>query len=302
MTSYVKPAITAVSNGELDPGSEGPTIIAEVKRSKEWYGKTLTLHVGEQGQQPFYSKTQPTPNNDRSALWQIPTESFVPYLGKPLTAWYTLDSELSEALAFTVKANFGAPQAVDLRDKPYIVLFDNFVNAYPPARPPEYAQLSRTVANATRYTSSLPNVASVDNAGNVTLLANTAFGGGPDEPVTITALDAAGAPLGTYALSISGIKELSLLSPDASLYVQAAVNTVSTVDGLRMPTAEDFASFKALYPQIPDEFFTAGVKRNAGFLGGRDNAGKVAFFDLQLHSVISAEINQQGYAVGITDV
>lgn len=299
MTDYAAPSIPAVENGTLDPGSLADTVTAEVKRSKEWFGKLLVLHVRDDADNIVYSESRPTPNNDRSALWAIPKTDFKPFLGKQLKAYYTLGEgdalEQSSALVFMVKENFNAPMDVDLSDKDHIVFYDSFLALLPPPDVPAYAQVSRTLSQAVRYESSDPLIAEVDGTGKVSLRGNTS-----EQPVTITALDDTGKSLGSYALSVRGIRELNLLSTDATLDVAGASRMIAEIASLRLPTAEDFHRFHELYGQAPNGIAQFLGLHGKGLLGEPDNAGNVTFFDLEALAVTRADSTQKGYAVGIT--
>lgn len=298
MTFYVAPVINAVENGTLDLGLLEDTLTVEVKRSKEWYQKLLELVVQDDAGSPVYSESLLAPNNDRSTIWNIPTERLTPFIGKRLSVYYTLGKdaslEKSAVLAFSVKENFGEPLTVDLSAFNYIVFQNASLQNVPPQNLPDYAQRSRTLAQAATYTSSNPGVATVDNTGKVSIIGNT-----PDAPVTITALNAENATLGSYALSICGIRELSQLSIHPELEVTGAHDVAGLV-GLSLPTRDEFMRFQELYGQPHDGLAEYLRLERKGLLGGRDDAGNVTYLDLDEPGVVSAPRSQTGYAVGIT--
>lgn len=300
MSDYPAPTIDALINGELDPTSQEETVKAVVQRSKAWHPKVLALYMNDQVIDPTY----PAPNNDRSAQWLIPTTMFLAYAGQQVKVYYTLDGVSSEALVFNVKEEFGAPQRVDLSDKNYIVFHDASNNAFAPSSPPGYAQLSRRAMDAAAYSSSSAELASVDASGKVTLIGNTG-----EQPVTITALDSESKPVGSYELSIRGIRELAVLGSQP-VDLKGALDQLSIVPGFELPSADDFDRFKALYgEQLSTLLHGLGLPEEAnkmGFLGSSENAGKLTFLRFAGEKntpgpiIKDVDDTQQGYAVGIT--
>ncbi|WP_143516643.1 MULTISPECIES: hypothetical protein [unclassified Pseudomonas] len=302
MTDYAMPMMKDVREGALDLGTAGEFTRAEVQRSATWYQKNLNLVVRDEQQTVLYSKTISAPNNDRLSVWDISKSTLLGREGQQLHVYYEVDGVKSQVLTFTVKANFAAPLAVDLSGRNYIVFFNAALEPSPPPVVPDYAQFTRTTAQAVNYKSSDTNVARVDSGGKVSLLGNA-----EDPPVTITALDAAGASIGSYTLTVRGVRELYLLSDHPELQAEGATAAANTV-GLSVPTADDFSRFGTVYAAAKDDLAGYLKQQNQGlpdmtargFLGATDRNGSPAYLDLATLQVSSASPSQKGYAVGIS--
>lgn len=303
MTDYTMPTMKDVREGALDLGTAGEFTRAEVQRSASWHNKVLKLFVLDEQNKALYGEERPTPNNDRLAVWDIEKSTLLGREGQQLRVYYELDGVKSQVLTFTVKANFAAPLTVDLSGRNYIVFCNAADKPSPPPEVPDYAQFTRTTAQAVNYESSDTNVARVDRSGKVSLLGNA-----EDPPVTITALDAAGASIGSYTLTVRGVRGLYLLSYEHELQAPGAAQAATSV-GLGVPTADDFSRFSALYAAEKDDL--AGYlkaqnqalpdMKGKGFLGDvTDTNGSPAYLDLATLQVSSAKPNQKGYAVGIS--
>ncbi|NER58856.1 hypothetical protein G3435_00460 [Pseudomonas sp. MAFF212428] len=298
MTDYAAPSIDDLDNGTLAFEPNG-TVFVRTHSKKEWFTRKLTLFVrdGATAALIYTDASMPTPNRDREAVWNIPHNLFSAYLDTPLEVFYQLGEgeERSSVQMLRFKARFEEPQHVRLHAHNYIVFHDSFFTAVPPPNLPEYAQLTRTVAQATRYESSHPELASVDANGKVSLRSNTA-----DQPLTITAFDAADASLGSYTLQVSGIRELSLLSIDSEMTAQGAAAMAAAVEQ-RQPSAEEFNRFLQLYGNPEAGLANYLGLEPKGLLGAAQGAGEVTVLDLDNLVIVTAPGSRQGYGVAISD-
>lgn len=302
MTDYTVPKMNDVSEGALDLGTVGEFTRAEVQRSTSWHNKVLKLFVLDEQNTVLYGEVRPTPNNDRLAVWDIAKSTLLGREGQQLRVYYEVGGEKSQVLTFTVKANFAAPLTVDLSGRNYIVFCNAAEEPSPPREVPDYAQFTRTNAQAVNYKSSDTNVARVDSSGKVSLLGNA-----EDPPVTITALDAAGASIGSYTLTVRGVRGLYLLSYDHELQASGAALAAASY-GLDVPTADDFSRFSAVYAAEKDDLAGYLKAQNLGlpdmtekgFLGATDTNGSPTYLDLATLQVSSASPSQKGYAMGIS--
>lgn len=304
MTDYTVPKMNDVSEGALDLGTVGEFTRAEVQRSASWHNKVLKLFVLDEQNKVLYDEVRPTPNNDRLAVWEnIAKSILLGREGQQLRVYYEVDGVTSQVLTFTIKANFAAPLTVDLSGRNYIVFRTAAEEPSPPPEVPDYAQFTRTTAQAVNYESSDTKVARVDSSGKVSLLGNA-----EDPPVTITALDAAGASVGSYTLTVRGVRGLYLLSYDHELQAPGAA-LAATSYGLDVPTADDFSRFSAVYAAAKDDLAGYLNAQNLGlpdmtekgFLGVvTDTSGSPTYLDLATLQVSSASPSQKGYAIGIS--
>lgn len=264
--------------GELDISVKN--IRLGVPRLKEWYRQTLTLFILDERKNDVIAPMNvPTPNRTSDFELELEPSLFQTDPGKVFEVFYELEGVRSSVLRFTLKLSWDRPLAVDLTARNYIVLW--LEGGSTPLVPsavnlPDYARPVRQFPNAVRYESSDPGVATVDASGTLTLLGNT---GG--SPVTISALDEEGNPLGSYPLQVTGVRQLSVLTAQVPLDLATASNTIEAVSSPAMqfsaPDAQDFEQLSRLYgyaPELPDDL------RGATLLG-LDAGGGPVFYNLE---------------------
>ncbi|AIZ32985.1 hypothetical protein DZC75_11510 [Pseudomonas parafulva] len=238
MNDLTVPAVALVQDGKLDPlkiPSTGLPVVMTVSAAHARDVLNLVLEMEGSGQRLYTSANLPIGASGRPVTLRIPKQLFLDHVADRLTIYYTLAAAgSSPSIAFEVEQGFSGDHQVDLSRHLYRPLYANGQVRLPKTLP-GFVYYERTLPGATAYTSSDPSVATVTQAGRVTLLRNGQS--------TITAQTPQGAQ--SYSLTVTGIRGLEVLSTSAVTW-QNAKNLCDSL-GMSMPQERDFRAMVEYY-------------------------------------------------------
>lgn len=221
--------------GWLDPDrlpAQGAAV--DIQLDAMYAGEELTVVLAKADGTKLASKSLPVNHNDQRVTLRFASQLFVKGSGK-LKVYYTVGTDgPSPALEFDISDGFTGNHVVDLSALRLPVFYHNG-NIKLPQQLPAQMRFARPLLGAIGYKSSDASVATVDGAGNVSVLRNGS--------TTITATLTAGSTQ-QYTLNITGLVGLEIL---------AASSTWSNAEklcrslGMRLPSQSDFALFKNAY-------------------------------------------------------
>jgi hypothetical protein len=235
MSNLNAPSSQYTVAGWLDPDQLPPQGAAiDIQLETVHAGEELTVVLADAEGTQLASKCLPVNHNDQNITLRFASQFFTKGSGK-LKVYYTVgNSAPSAALEFDISDGFTGAHVVDLSAQRVPVFYHNGTIKLPQSLPAQM-HFARPLAGATGYKSSNASVATVDSAGNVSVLRNGS--------TTITATLASGDEQ-QYSLTVTGLVGLEALASSATF--SNAEKTCKAV-GMRMPRQSDFALFKSAY-------------------------------------------------------
>ena len=232
------PSVEGVVDGMLDPGSvpESGAVALITNVPVSWGGNMLTLYLQEAQGANLYQTVWPVSSHGLDIKLPIPKDILLANIGKDVTVYYRVGTiGVSLPLVFKLEQGFGGSVEFDLALHNYMVFYTHN-EARPPKDIPPFARLQRVMPGATDYSSDNEKVAKVDAYGIV-----TAQGNGQ---ATISASGGSSGP-GSYLLTIKGIDEFHLLSPEADW---EGARELCSDTGCLQPSSTDFVRLMVFYP------------------------------------------------------
>ena len=233
------PGVDGVVDGMLDPGSvpESGAITRITNVPVSWSGKMLTLYFQEVQGTVLYEATWPVSSHGLDIIFRLPKTILLANLDKDVRVYYRVDDVgVSLPLVFRLEQGFGGSVEFDLSRHNYMVFYTHS-EARPPKDIPPFARLQRVMPGATDYSSDNEKVAKVDAYGIVTAQGNgqatISASGGPSGP-------------GSYLLTIKGIDEFHILSPQADW---EGAQELCSETGCLQPSSTDFIRLMVFYPR-----------------------------------------------------
>lgn len=235
MSDFIAPTSPYAVAGSLNLDRLPPQgAVIEIQLDPVHAGEELTVVLAKADGTQLSSKRLPVNHNDQHITVRFASSLFSIDSGK-LEVYYKVGNEKpSAALELEIRPGFSGEHTADLSERVAPLFYHNGVIKLPHALPSEM-QFARPLQNATGYTSSDGSIATVDGAGNVSLLRNGR--------TTITATLADGTQQ-QYTLTVKGLTELEVLASSATF---KGAGTLCKRVGMRLPSHADFALFKSTY-------------------------------------------------------